>query len=78
MLDKHNQTNKGRLGEKKGRERGREGEGVGGLDSHKRSRLKSHSLFLHILSFGPDPNSENIRAFEIPSRNVPLACHLIR
>ena len=62
---------------KEGNEGGRGG-GVGGLDSHKRSRLKSHSLFLHILSFGPDPNSENIRAFEIPSRNVPLACHLIR
>lgn len=70
------QKKKGRTDERK---RGNEGRGCGGgMDSHKCSRFKSQSLFLHTLRLGPEPNSENISAFEIPSWNVPLARHLIK
>lgn len=70
---------KGRKEERKKKERKRGNEGGGGwIQTNVLGLRKSHSFLLHTLRLGPEPNSENIRAFEIPSRNVPLARHLIK
>lgn len=69
----------GRKEERKKKERKRGNEGGGGwIQTNVLGLRRSHSFLLHTLRLGPEPNSENIRAFEIPSRNVPLARHLIK
>lgn len=67
----------GRNRGRKERKRGNEG-GGGWIQTNVLGLRNSHSFLLHTLRLGPEPNSENIRAFEIPSQNVPLARHLIK
>lgn len=73
------EVGKKRKEERKKKERKRGNEGGGGwIQTNVPGLRKCHSFLLHILRLGLEPNSENIRAFEIPSQNIPLARHLIK